>query len=118
LVRFWGVKDFAFQSIWSSHRYLKINIFLWRVRQNKILTKNNLSKRGYQGDIHFIFIFSNDAKIIDHLLWSWIANYNNFHFLYQNIEELWHINVLYHLNMIIFVKWLEVLFYGFYEKKK
>jgi zinc-binding in reverse transcriptase len=60
-----------------------------------MLTKENLIKKGWQGNIHCIFY--NDIKRADHLfihcslatcLWSWIASYNNFHFSYFRLDEL------------------------------
>jgi zinc-binding in reverse transcriptase len=65
------------------------------------LIKDNLVKRGWQRDIHYIFY--NNSETIDHLfihcsiaicLWSWVASYNNFQFSCQNIENLWCINAV------------------------
>jgi zinc-binding in reverse transcriptase len=76
---FGGGKHSAFQSIWSASIHLKFKIFLWLVRQNKILTKKNLIKKGWQVDMHYIFC--NDIETADHLfihcsitayLWSWM----------------------------------------------
>jgi hypothetical protein len=39
MVRLWGVKQFHYQSIWQAHIPLKIKIFLWFVRQNRIFTR-------------------------------------------------------------------------------
>jgi zinc-binding in reverse transcriptase len=39
---FGGIENNQYQSIWSATIPLKIKIFLWLVRKNKILTKENL----------------------------------------------------------------------------
>jgi zinc-binding in reverse transcriptase len=69
---------------------------MWLVRRKKILTKDQLMKRGWQGDSSCIFC--GQFETIDHLLvnysiariiWEWIATFNNFHFQGQLIEDLW-----------------------------
>jgi zinc-binding in reverse transcriptase len=43
---FGGVKSNRFQITWSATIPLKIKIFFWLVQRNKILTKDNLRKKG------------------------------------------------------------------------
>ena len=66
------------------------------VRQNIILTKVNLIKRGWQGDITCHFCGGDET--VDHLfvscpyilqIWHWIANFNRFQFDCTSIEDLW-----------------------------
>jgi phage terminase small subunit len=64
----------------------KLKNFMWLVRK-KILTKDNLVKKGWVGDTSCVFC---DAyEDIDHLfvrcsvaytLWNWIVKYNSFIF--------------------------------------
>jgi zinc-binding in reverse transcriptase len=79
---------------------LKIKVFLWLV-QKKILTKNNLMKRGYIDTRNYIFYNADES--IEHLfihctvalcLWNWISFYNNFKFhdYCNTIKELWFIH--------------------------
>jgi zinc-binding in reverse transcriptase len=43
---FGGIKSFRYISTWTATIPLRIIIFLWLVQQNKILTKDNLLKKG------------------------------------------------------------------------
>src|SRR5664279_1582390 len=69
---------------------------IWLLRQNKVLTKCNLAKRGWQGSVNCHFC--GEPETVDHLfvtcpyislLWSWIGNYNNFHYNCRTISDLW-----------------------------
>jgi zinc-binding in reverse transcriptase len=69
------------------------------VQQNKILIKDNLIKKGWQGNN--LCVFCNCQESINHLflhcsittcLWSWFINYNNFSFYINIILELWQLN--------------------------
>jgi zinc-binding in reverse transcriptase len=42
-----GMVNQQFQSFWIIHIPLKIKIFLWLAKQNKVLTRDNLIKRGW-----------------------------------------------------------------------
>ena len=61
-----------------------------------MLTKVNLSKRGWQGDINCLFC--GQPETVDHLfvtcsfifaIWDWIASYNSFTYNCTNIDDLW-----------------------------
>jgi hypothetical protein len=91
-----GVPNKEFQTIWKSHIPLKIKIFLWLVKQNKILTKANLMIRGWNGDL--TCVFCNQVETVDHLfvqcsyikaIWNWIATFNNFSFDCECLDDLW-----------------------------
>jgi zinc-binding in reverse transcriptase len=94
-----GIINTHFQSIWNAYIPLKIKIFLWLVKQNRILTKDNLSRKCWQGDYNCIFC--SDFEIINYLfihcslancLWTWIARYNNFTFTCVSVQDLWQID--------------------------
>ena len=66
--------------LWKGRTPLKIKIFLWLIEQNVILTKDNLVKRKWQGDVRCCFCPENES--INHLffdcsmaryIWSLIA---------------------------------------------
>lgn len=67
---------------------------MWLLKQDRILTKINLSNKGWQGDT--ACLFCGDVESTNHLLypfskaiWSWIANHNGLYFNCENIEDLW-----------------------------
>jgi zinc-binding in reverse transcriptase len=45
-LEFGGINNSQFSLTWSAYIPLKIKIFLWLVQKNKILTKDNLRKKG------------------------------------------------------------------------
>ena len=96
-----GIQNVTFNTIWKAKIPFKIKIFLWLVKQDKILTRVNLSKRGWLGDVSCQFCGA--PETIDHLfvqcpffrtIWNWIADYNNFAFDITTMEELWFIDAL------------------------
>ena len=96
-----GIPNTEYQSIWKSHIPLKIKIFLWLVRKNKILTKANLKIKGWQDDS--FCVFCSQLETTDHLfvscsysksIWDWITSFNNFNFDYSSLEELWFIDAV------------------------
>jgi zinc-binding in reverse transcriptase len=96
---FGGIKNNSFQITWTATIPLKIKIFLWLVKQNKILTKDNLRKRGWIGNN--TCVFCNEIETVDHLflhcsiticIWTWITGYNNLNFQICTIEELWYLD--------------------------
>jgi hypothetical protein len=42
-------KKNMWKNVWNNDGIPKINIFLWLLAQNKLLTVENLSKRGFKG---------------------------------------------------------------------
>jgi len=89
----------TYNSIWKAKITLKIKIFLWLVRQKRVLTKDRLNKQGWTGDT--TCVYCSQKKTVDHLfvtcnfarsIWNWIARYNNFSFDYTNIGTLWKID--------------------------
>jgi hypothetical protein len=54
------------------------------VRRNKVLTKANLRKKGWNGNTQCLFYDENEST--DHLL---IATFNNFSFQGSVVEDLW-----------------------------
>jgi len=66
--------------IWKLKLPLKIKIWLWLIEHNALLTKDNLAKRKWSGDMHCRFC--NESESIDHLffecntakyIWSLVA---------------------------------------------
>jgi zinc-binding in reverse transcriptase len=100
-LEFEGINNQLYKKTWSAHIPLKIKVFLWLIQKNNILTRDNLSKRGWTGTK--ICIFCSADEIMEHLfihcsvascIWSWIAHYNKFscHSYCNTIEELWRID--------------------------
>lgn len=51
ILNFTGINDNKYAIIWTLPLPPKIRIFIWLLLNNRILTKNNLRKRGCNGDI-------------------------------------------------------------------
>lgn len=94
-----GIPNTFNQTIWKANIPFKIKIFLWLVKQNKVLTRDNLSRRGCHGDT--TCLFCNAPESINHLfvtcpfistIWSWIASHNGFQFNCTSILDLWSID--------------------------
>jgi len=60
-----GIPNSEYDTIWKSHVPLKIKIFLWLVRRDKILTKVNLATKGWPGDLTCAFCDQHEST--DHL---------------------------------------------------
>ncbi len=45
-----GLRDSAFDKIWSTRAPLKVRVFLWLVLRGRVRTRDNLRKRGWNGD--------------------------------------------------------------------
>jgi hypothetical protein len=58
----------SFKRVWKAKIPLKINIFLWLVSHNSILTKDNLSKRKWKGNTSCAFC--NETKSGPHLFFQ------------------------------------------------
>ena len=94
-----GILTHSFDTIWCSKIPLKIKIFLWLVKQNKIHTKVNLSKKGWSGNTGCHFC--DQPETTSHLfvtcpmiygIWNWITYFNNFAYDCNTIEDLWIID--------------------------
>jgi hypothetical protein len=66
--------------LWKAKIPLKIKIFMWLVENNSILTRDNLSRRGWQGDQRCAFCLENESIIhlyfdcsMARYIWSLIA---------------------------------------------
>lgn len=84
---------------------------MWLVRESKILTKDNLAKRGWTGDqtCHFC----NFVETINHFfvtchiistLWSWIANHNYYFFNCERVSDLWLLDTWIPLKNSLLIK--------------
>ena len=96
---FGGVPNREFQSIWGATIPLKIKIFLWLVKQNRVLTRDNLSRRGWSGNMQCVYC--SEMESVNHLfvnchyagsIWAWIATYNRFVFVCDSIVDLWELD--------------------------
>ena len=96
-----GIPNTEFEILWKSHIPLKIKIFMCLVCRDKILTKQNLHIKGWQGDLSCVFC--DQIETIDHLfvncsyiraIWDWIAQYNNFSFEGVCLDDLWIIDAV------------------------
>lgn len=110
-LEFGGIKNSYFNTIWKAKIPLKIKVFLWLLKQDRVLTKSNLIHRGWQGDPACLFCGA--VEISNHLfitcpytksIWSWIANHNGFTFNYESVEDLWLIDCCISLKDKLFVK--------------
>jgi zinc-binding in reverse transcriptase len=96
---FGGVINTEFVVIWKSKIPLKIKIFMSLLRRTRLLTKDQLLKRGWIGDSKCVFCDQDENA--DHLfvycptvrtLWQWIAQFNNFTFQDCLLANLWLID--------------------------
>ena len=62
---FGAIPNSSFSTIWNANIPLKIRIFLWLAKQNKILTRDNLGKKGWIGDQSCVFCTSQES--VSHL---------------------------------------------------
>jgi zinc-binding in reverse transcriptase len=94
-----GTLSKDYHILWHSKLPLKIQIFLWLIRKNRILTKDNLVKRGWQGNTNYVFCLKKETY--DHLfvtcplvncIWQWIACHNNFDFHGDTLEDIWFLD--------------------------
>jgi zinc-binding in reverse transcriptase len=70
---------------------LKVKVFMWLVCHNRILTKDNLHKRGWDGNLQFIFCSENET--VSHLfvtcgwvtqIWFWMDKCQNYLHCWSN----------------------------------
>jgi zinc-binding in reverse transcriptase len=96
---FGGVPNHDFDALWSTNMSLKINFFVWLVRNKKVLTKMNLAKQCWNGCTQCVFCDMDES--VDHLfvscpfinsIWQWIAQFNSFIFTGSNIQDLWYLD--------------------------
>jgi zinc-binding in reverse transcriptase len=62
---FRGVLDQQYLFWWKLHLLLKIKLFMWLVSKNRILTKENLSKRGWIGAMQCCFCTADES--VEHM---------------------------------------------------
>jgi zinc-binding in reverse transcriptase len=77
-----GVFNPDYEVLWKSHVPLKIHIFSWLVRINKILTRVNLQKKEWKGCITCLF-FEKD-ETIEPLFVMWIICLERNSICFQN----------------------------------
>ena len=74
--------DQVWNDLWRNSQWMKIKLFMWVVHQNKILTWENLLKRGFVGPSK-CHLCGLQEETIEHLLnlcpftstlWDWVAS--------------------------------------------
>lgn len=114
LVRIWRYNT-QYITIWNANIPLKIKVFLWLLKQDKILTKSNLLQKGWHGNPNCLFCGA--LETADHLfaqcpfttaIWSWIARHNNFTYNCNSINDLWLIDSCIPLKDVLLVELLRV----------
>jgi zinc-binding in reverse transcriptase len=96
---FGGIINTDFDIIWQCKIPYKVQIFMWLVRKRKILTQDQLLRRGWDGNSYCVFC--GQYEDIDHLLvqcptvkilWDWITKFNNLTFNSNSLDDLWLID--------------------------
>lgn len=94
-----GFLNSDYKSIWNAKIPLKVRIFLWLAKQNRILTRDNLNKRGWTGPLNCVFC--QEYESVDHLftscsvanqIWQLISHFNGFEFEGTNMQDLWELD--------------------------
>lgn len=98
-LEFGGIKNTEFNSIWLFKLSLKIKVFLYLLKRDKVLTKGNLLKKDWQDD--HACPFCGELETTDHLfvqcsfintIWQLIVMHNNFVFTGSCMNNVWFIN--------------------------
>ncbi len=63
-----GVKVVLFDKLWGTKAPLKVKIFIWTALKDRILTKDNLSVRGWTGDVITCVFCGVAIETVNHLL--------------------------------------------------
>lgn len=71
IVNFKGIQPVFVPSLWNIYVPLRIHMFLWLVSNNRILTRNNLSKRQELNDK--TCLFCNEPESVTHLLFDCVV---------------------------------------------
>ena len=64
-----GLRSKFMKNIWGINNPAKYKIFIWHTMHNKILTKNNLTIRGWHGNVNCSFC-GHEIEDINHLFFS------------------------------------------------
>ena len=81
IIKFRGVKPVYIPSIWSLVVPPRVQVFLWLLAHNKLMTKNNLLKRGIEKPPECVFCL--EQEMLDHFfdcvvarkIWETVAIY-------------------------------------------
>jgi len=68
VINHWGVKLVYVQSVWNLKIPPRIQIFLWLLSKNKILTRTNLAKRKKLDDLSCLFC--SETELVHHLFFD------------------------------------------------
>jgi zinc-binding in reverse transcriptase len=92
---FRGITDNSADLWWYLPIPLKVKVFMWLVLHNKILTRDNLRKRGWEGEIQCTIC--NKQESISHLfftchiakqIWFWMGLCQNYFLQWHSIEDV------------------------------
>jgi len=74
--------DQVWKNIWQSPHSMKIKLFIWLIHHRKILTRENILKKGFIGP-YKCYLCGSQEETLDHLLnlfsftstmWEWVAS--------------------------------------------
>jgi zinc-binding in reverse transcriptase len=123
-VFFFGCINYSMNCLWKLKLPLKVYCFLWLVVQNKILTTDNLSRKGWVGPLSCVFCQVNES--VNHLFLSCpfmsdflgafnICNIHQIRMQLTSLNDLWdsalhlsgldRIFALSVLAMVFWVRW-------------
>ncbi|XP_071729183.1 uncharacterized protein [Rutidosis leptorrhynchoides] len=99
LIDLHSIAPFSCPTNWLSLYPSKVNIFIWRLRMNRLATKDNLERKGIDlpnylcvwcnvqnESVHHVFV----SCVISKQIWSYLGSWINFNLpSWNNLEELW-----------------------------
>ncbi|KAJ4804331.1 RNA-directed DNA polymerase (reverse transcriptase)-related family protein [Rhynchospora pubera] len=94
-LNFGGVPNHLSNIWWELKVPVKIQVFMWLVMHDKILSKHNLSKKGWPGDVSccccgdvetttHLFLFCPIIKTV----WFWLGNCQNEFYKWQSLPDI------------------------------
>lgn len=97
ILNFSGISRNRYVLLWALPLPPKIRIFMWLVMHNRILTKNNLYKKGWRGDLTCQFCHKKET--ISHLflkcpvarqIWFWFGNSQHHFSNWKTIADIFN----------------------------
>jgi hypothetical protein len=74
VINFRGIKPLDIHGVWKNKIPPKIHLFFWLLAHNKLLTRDNLSKRQNMDDL--TCVFSNEIESCHHLFFDCVVSSN------------------------------------------
>ena len=95
ILNFRGLNDNKYAIIWSLPIPPKIIIFVWLLLNNRILTKSNLSRRGWNGNMQCQFcpLYETTNHLFVHCqqaqhIWFWLGQSQNFFLVWTTCSDI------------------------------